>query len=52
MAAFAWWQGFRGNVRAEADGYELFIPKGADFDHVCAELEAGQVLKTLLVVLL
>ena len=46
-AAYAYWQAMRGNVRAEADGFELLIPRGADFEHVCKELEAGQVLKDM-----
>lgn len=46
-AAYAYWQALRDNVRAEADGYELLIPKGANFEYVCNELEAGQVLKNL-----
>lgn len=46
-AGFAYWQALRDNVNAEADGYELLIPKGATFDHVCNELEAGKVLKSL-----
>ncbi len=46
-AGYAYWQAMTNNVVAEKDGYQLKIPLGADFEYVCNELEAGQVLKNM-----